>query len=277
VSEARALPAGRREARNQRLGRIGWARLLIRENGIRWTAYAGIVGGLRAATRFVQARMANLEERHGLSGRNSRGVNYEYWQRWDWALAGEEWTPSEAWKRSLIDDVMLMYVKPGTSILEIGPGAGRWTEALQRIAGHLIVVDISDRCIEICRERFASAPNIEFHVNDGRSLAAIATESVDAVWSYDVFVHIATSDIASYLGEIARVLRPGGRAVIHHARAGREDDSVDVGQRSSMTARLFAEMASASGLALLEQFDSWGDGGRFKVTTAWDVISVVGR
>jgi SAM-dependent methyltransferase len=256
-------------------GRVRWARLLVAENGIRWTAYAAALGGLKKASRFVQGRMARLERRYRLSGRNSVGVNYEYWQRWDWSRQGEEWTPSEEWKQSLIDDVMLRHVQPGTTILEIGPGAGRWTEALQPIAGRLIVVDLSDRCIELCRQRFANAPNIEFHVNDGRSLAAIPTATVDGIWSFDVFVHIAPPEIAAYMAEIARVMRPGAQAVVHHAAAGREADAADLGQRSNMTAERFAEMARRQGLTVIEQFDSWGPDGRFKPSTGWDIISVV--
>lgn len=262
-------------APGQQLGRVRWARLLVAENGIRWTAYAAALGGLKQASRFVQGRMAQLERRHRLSGRNSVGVNYEYWQRWDWSRQGEEWTPSAEWKQSLIDDVMLRHMPPRATIVEIGPGAGRWTEALQPIAGRLIVVDLSDRCIELCRQRFANVANMEFHVNDGRSLAAIATATVDGIWSFDVFVHVAPPEIADYLAEIARVMRPGAHAVIHHAAAGREGDAADLGQRSNITAERFAEMARQQGLTVLEQFDSWGPDGRFKLSTSWDVISIV--
>ncbi len=270
-------PAERWEASPEQLPRSRWARLLIAENGIRWTAYAALHSWLRTASRLVNDRMVRLERRHGLEGRTSVGVNYQLWQHWDWSRRGEEWTPTEEWKQSLIDDVMLAYLTPQTTILEIGPGAGRWTEVLQRIARRLIVVDLSDRCIELCRKRFARAVNMELHVNDGRSLPFIADGSVDGVWSYDVFIHIAPRDVETYVAEISRVLKRGGRAVIHHARAGRDGDAVNVGMRSTMTSDLFAEMVGTHGLRLISQFDSWGPGGRFTfaVPTEWDIISVV--
>lgn len=269
-SQSEPQPQSRRQ-----FGRVRWARLLVAENGVRWTAYAAALGGLKKASRFLQGRMAQLERRYRLSGRNSAAVNYEYWQRWDWSRQGEEWTPSEEWKQALVDDVMLRHMRPGTTIVEIGPGAGRWTEALQPLAGHLVVVDISDRCIELCEQRFAGATNMEFHVNNGRSLAPVASGSVDGVWSFDVFVHVAPADIAAYLAEIARVMRPGAHAVIHHAAAGRDGDAADLGQRSNMTAERFTELARQQGLALIEQFDSWGPDGQYKLTEIWDVVSVV--
>ena len=275
MSEIPVRPlAGSSHGSGRKLGRVEWARLLVVENGVRWTAYAGLLGGLRKASSLVSERMTRLERGKALSGRTGRAVNYEYWQRWDWSSRGEEWTLSEDWKRALIDDVMRRHMKPATTILEIGPGAGRWTEALQTIAGRLIVVDLSDRCIELCRRRFAGASNIEYHVNDGRSLDALAANSVDGVWSFDVFVHIAAPDIDAYVKEIGRVLRPGGRAVIHHAGAGGARDAADVGMRSNMTAGQFAAMVQKHGLTLAEQFDSWGPDGRFQVPWKWDIVSV---
>lgn len=267
--------AGDRPFAGQKLGRIGWARLLVIENGLQWTAYAGLLKALKEAIRIVQGRMATLEQHRGLEGRNSVAVNYETWQRWDWSSQGEEWTPSLAWKQSVIDYVMLPHIKRDTTVLEIGPGAGRWTEALQAIARRLILIDLSDRCIDLCRERFEQADNIEFHVNDGKSLSAVPRDSVDGIWSFDVFVHVAPLDIEAYVGEIARVLRNGGRAVIHHPKSGREGDAVDFGQRSNVTAAMFAEMVRARGLTLVEQLESWGPDGQFGIATGWDTVSVI--
>ncbi len=59
--------------------------------------------------------------------------NKRIWNRYDWSIgAGEEWTrhaqtykglDPNTWKTSLINKMMLKYIKNGSTILEVG---GRW-------------------------------------------------------------------------------------------------------------------------------------------------------
>jgi hypothetical protein len=51
-------------------------------------------------------------------------------------------------------------------------------------------------------------------LSSGSDLLGVEDGSIEAVWSFDVFVHVAPGDQAAYLGEIARVLvcSTGGRA-----------------------------------------------------------------
>ena len=84
-----------------------------------------------------------MEEKHNLPGFNTASTAQDIWDLLPWEKEkGEEWTESGQWKQSLIDDVMLKYIKPGLKVLEIGPGAGRWTEILQPVAAKLIAVDV---------------------------------------------------------------------------------------------------------------------------------------
>jgi hypothetical protein len=53
--------------------------------------------------------------------------NRDKWSRWDWHTLGEEWTQSAEWKRALVAQVLRPTMPPGGTLLEIGPGAGRWT------------------------------------------------------------------------------------------------------------------------------------------------------
>jgi len=229
---------------------------------------------------IIEAQLLKIEGEQGVLGPAHRAYsdhspdeNRAIWTAWDWSRRGEEWDDTaepEEWRASLIEHVLLPNLGDGGSVLEIGPGGGRWSESLQRRADHLVLVDVTERVLDLCRERFANAPNIDYVQTDGATLPGVADASLDFVWSFDAFVHIAPLDIASYLAEIARVLKPDGRAVVHHA--GRFQRGP--GWRSPMTAVLFARLAEERGLRVRQQFDSWGDG-RFGVRTNQDVISVL--
>ena len=113
------------------------------------------------------------------------------------------------------------WLRPGARVLEIGPGGGKWTVRLAPRVGQL-VVSTSRRPCWSARGRASrptGVPNVSFVLGDGLGLTGIADQSLDVVFSYDVFVHIAPEDTVAYLDEIARVLAPGGVAVIHHAVA----------------------------------------------------------
>lgn len=115
----------------------------------------------------------------------------------------------------------------------------------------------------------SSRPAATFDVEDG---------SIDAVWSFDVFVHVAPLDQAAYLTEIARVLAPGGLAVIHHADGrNRGRLSSRAGWRSPMSRRLFAALATERGLRVEPQFDSWGPDGCYDLSAYCDAITVCRR
>jgi len=251
---------------------------LYRSNGPGWTARYVLYQGsshtaefFARATRYLERRVKDFETAHKLHGENTPEANRDTWTHWDWSKGGEEWTPRPAWKKAFCDEVIHGYLDGRNAIVEIGPGAGRWTETLQQIAERLIIVDITERCIEMCKERFAGATNIDYHVNDGATLPFLEAGSVDAVFSHDVFVHIAPAETRAYLKEFARVLAPGGIGVVHHP----DDPSVSaVGWRSSVTARMFAGFLKEAGLRLERQFDRWGPNGEHVIGDFPDQISV---
>jgi ubiquinone/menaquinone biosynthesis C-methylase UbiE len=200
------------------------------------------------------------------------------WGGWDWSQGGEEWNASPEWKQALIDDVIMRWIRAGVVVLEIGPGAGRWSYALMALASRLILVDVCERPLELCRARFGESSNVEYVLSSGSDLPGIPGGSIDAVWSFDVFVHVAPTDQAAYLSEIARVLAPGGVALVHHAD-GRNHGHLSSrrGWRAPMSRGLFATLAAQHGLRVERQFDSWGPGGIYDLSAYADVITVCRR
>ena len=68
----------------------------------------------------------------------------------------------------------------------------------------------------------------------------------------------------------ARVLVPGGIAVIHHPK----DGGLHGGCRSRVPARLFTALLEKHGLTLVRRFDSWSENGQFNLSRHGDCISV---
>jgi SAM-dependent methyltransferase len=233
----------------------------------------------RAVDRLLEGEQAlgMLGPAHRAWRGNSPAANRHKWDEWDWSRHGEEWTASEEWKQGLIDDVLLRRMPEGAVVLEIGPGGGRWSEVLAPRSQRLILLDVTPSVLELCRRRLGSRTNVDYVLSHGADIPGVADASVDAVWSFDVFVHIAPRDQAAYLGEIARVLRPGGVAVIHHAD-GRNRGELPSrhGWRTPMGARLFARMAARRSLDVEGQLRSWS-GGRFDLSAYHDVITLLRR
>lgn len=218
--------------------------------------------------------MASLEE------------NYHFWNNvYDWSrYGGDEWSarwggPDIQWNWTLRPRIRRFL--PATTILEIGPGFGRWTHFLLDHCSKLVVVDLAERCIHACKQRFAGSDKLVYRVNDGRSLDGVEDDSVDFVFSFESLVHAEEDVIEAYLKALARVLRPGGGGFLHHSnlaayreyfrftalipRAARrrlkKAGLLDFNEwrAPSMSARRFQELSSAAGLACVSQeLVNWG-------------------
>jgi ubiquinone/menaquinone biosynthesis C-methylase UbiE len=248
--------------------------LAVRENGLLWTMQMGVyyLGSGIADASFAAA--ARRRVAHGLPGMNSARMNKLIWDRWDWGAKGEEWSISPEWKTSVIKSFLNPNVPPNNDVVEIGPGAGRWTEVLIDRCRQVRAIDISETCVEVCTARFAKANNATFIVGSGADLASEPDASADAIWSFDVFVHINKAQFAPYTREFARVLRPGGRGVIHHGSVA----GVNGGWRSDATTADVAKFITEAGLTVETQTTEWSDEGQeFQAGLYKDVITVFSK
>jgi SAM-dependent methyltransferase len=210
--------------------------------------------------------------------------NRMYWdEKYDWARAGNEWSrawggPDMQWFGAILPRIH-RYL-PAHTILEIAPGFGRWTHFIKDYCERLILVDLSERCIQACRERFASLHHLSYYVNDGRSLDFLSAESVDVVLSFDSLVHVEADVMAAYLGQLVRPLRHDGVGILHHSNLGEYPPRVpwlaripkarrgleklrmletDHWRATSMTAQRFRQFAQQAGLQCISQeLINWG-------------------
>lgn len=212
----------------------------------------------QGALKALERRVVEIERRREIAApwslsarRYTAADNKALWNTYDWSHRGEEWTKNFAWKTGLIENYLQPNVAEGGRVVEIGPGGGRWTQVLKNRCAHVTVIDVSEKALTICRERFREDSNIEYLLSDGRTIG-VPTESTDAVWSYDVFVHINPVDARNYFEEIHRILKPGGRAVVHHPdeMSGKDRERR---WRSDLTGTMVLGFASAAGLRVVSQ------------------------
>ena len=195
---------------------------------------------------------------------------------YDWKAQGEEWsapwgTSSAQWFGSLLPRIQEWL--PASTILEIGPGFGRWTRYLQEQCDHLVLVDFNENCIAACCRRFAEKTHLGYHCNDGRSLAMVADDSIDFLFSFDSLVHAPRVAIEAYVSQLAKKLRADGVGFLHHSNLGTYARGpgrllpnrarrllVKVGLTESnharspdMTAALFRDLCAEHGLKCIRQ------------------------
>jgi SAM-dependent methyltransferase len=250
------------------------AAISVRENGLPYFVYLGISYLGTNLANFGFRKSDELRKSRGLPGMNSRAANRFIWDNWDWSAAGDEWTPSPDWKQSVVKNFIDPYFDGRERVLEIGPGAGRWTEYLIGKCQELIGIDISETCVKTCRERFSAYPHAKFELGNGADLQSIETATIDGIWSFDVFVHINDTEFNSYVSECARVMKPGAVGVIHHGTMGGSSG----GWRSNVTAEDVLRFMQAHGLTVVSQLKSWTDAGQeFEAGLYGDAITVFRR
>jgi ubiquinone/menaquinone biosynthesis C-methylase UbiE len=102
-------------------------------------------------------------------------------------------------------------LKPGSSILEFGPGWGNTTIALARMGYKVTAVDIEQNFIDLIRSR-AAQKGLEIDLLHGDfSLASSLDRQFDAVLFFECFHHCA--DHHALIEQFERIVAPGGKIV----------------------------------------------------------------
>jgi SAM-dependent methyltransferase len=232
--------------------------------------------------------------------------NRGYWGTlYEWSSLGDEWSApwggtETEWHATLLPRVR--HFLPAGTVLEIGPGYGRWSGYLIDASDRYVGVDVAETCIASCRERFQGFEAAEFHVNDGRSFQMVDDASVDFAFSFDSLVHADADVIGDYLRELDRILSPGGIGFIHHSNLGEHLGALrrsralgrmarilppaqralnhwritgwDHSRALSMTAQKFVFLCEGAGLVCVgQEIISWGP----RAPRTIDCLSLVAR
>jgi SAM-dependent methyltransferase len=119
---------------------------------------------------------------------------------------------SNAWKQTVETRVMpwvLQDIELGANVLEVGPGPGITTDLLHQRVARLTCVEISPKLAKSLAKRM-NGRNVTVICEDATAMS-FPDASFDGALSFTMLHHVPSAALQDrLLGEVARVLRPGG-------------------------------------------------------------------
>ena len=110
-----------------------------------------------------------------------------------------------------VDQILKLALKvQPENILDFGCGVGRLTRAWAPYAGSITGIDIAEEMVRLGKELNQDVSNVVLVLNQHADLRGIADSSIELVFSHICLQHMPFNLAAEYIGEFARVVRPGG-------------------------------------------------------------------
>ena len=110
-------------------------------------------------------------------------------------------------------------IRPGERVLDIGCGRGELVLHAALLGAHATGVDYSEEAVSIANETLAGWPAEVRELSQVRQMNARSLdfddESFDVAFMSDIVEHLFARELAEALRETRRVLRPGGRLIVH--------------------------------------------------------------
>lgn len=101
----------------------------------------------------------------------------------------------------------LLGLVPGETVLDVGSGPGSSVDAMHDIGAHVVCLDVSADMLNAIDRAVVRVQGL------GEALP-IRTEAVDAVLCVGVVHSVDPDDLQTFLGELLRVVKRGGRVVL---------------------------------------------------------------
>lgn len=138
----------------------------------------------------------------------------------------------ENWKVELRADFLsLIKEENKSSLLEIGPGAGKDSLFFQESGLEVKCIDLSPELVKLCQQK-----GLDAQVMDMTELS-LPRESFDAVYALNSLLHIPKNDLPIVLKNIQNVLKPNG--LFYMGVYGSENDTEHIWENDPYTPKRF--------------------------------------
>lgn len=127
---------------------------------------------------------------------------------------GDEWGRTSHVER-IVAEYIYPYITPESVVAEIGSGGGRIASRVVERAKELYCLDISSEMLKRTHAALSRYDHVRYALLKGPRLPEELGETLDFIYSFDVFVHLDLHTIWKYFKEIRRCLKSGGRAFVH--------------------------------------------------------------
>ncbi len=124
------------------------------------------------------------------------------------AASGVSWS-----SESTFLEALLPRIAPGTRVMDLGCGAGRFARSVAPVVGEVICVDSSRLLLEEARVQLREYGNVSYVRNQGCTLVDIRDSSIDIVFSQGLFGYLDPREFVALAIETRRVLKPNGEFV----------------------------------------------------------------
>ena len=106
---------------------------------------------------------------------------------------------------------------PGMKVLDIGCGWGAMTREIAERGAEVVGITLADQQLALAEQRVPEHLQglITYRLQDYRLHAAENIDRYDRVVSIGMFEHVGRRQFETYFASIGKLLKPGGRAVVH--------------------------------------------------------------
>ena len=101
-------------------------------------------------------------------------------------------------------------------VVDFACGKGRISEYFVGFSDLLYCIDINNKSIDFCKNRFSDKDNVICKLSTKNGFD-VKSESISFLFSWDAMVHFDYRSIDIALSEFYRVLKKGGYVLIHHS------------------------------------------------------------